>query len=234
MGVFFYKTIGGCTYWFTAALVVAELLIMLMLLSRRKCIWFYVVISCLVFVIGYFIASNNISLINKYPSLPWQYKHGMYAIPYMALGGLYWRYEQCVRKIFNKYTLPVMIVIYVAALIWKPEEFRVLVSILDVNIPGIVLSLLSTVILIEMCKQLPSMNLSDYVGQNTIGFYFMSGALPIVLSMIVNRFMTETNILGLIIVFVGSFVIGLCAVYLMNRFVPWLFDLRVLWKKQEK
>ena len=62
----------------------------------------------------------------------------------------------------------------------------------------------------------------------------MSGALPVVLSLFVHKFLSVQSQIGVLLVFVGSFMIGLCAVYLMNRFVPWLFDLRVLWKKQEK
>ena len=73
-----------------------------------------------------------------------------------------------------------------------------------------------------------------YIGQNTIGLYFMSGALPIVFSILVHKLLSGQSMLGMLIVFFASFIVGLGAVYLMNRFVPFLFDLRVLWKKASK
>lgn len=88
---------------------------------------------------------------------------------------------------------------------------------LDVNIPGIVLSLLSIVILIELCKLLPAYKLLNYIGKNTIGLYFMSGALPIVLSMLMHLVMSSINYGGLALVFLGSLGISILAVYLMNR-----------------
>lgn len=233
MGTFMYKTIGGCTYWFTAALVVAELLIVGMLLTRIRNVWFYFAISCLLFALGQVIVANGWSIFEQYPSLPWQYKHGLYAIIFMAFGGLYWRYESVINRWMNLYSLIGMIGVYVTCLVLWPKQFHVLISTLDLNVPGMAFSLLSTLMLIELCKKIPSSNLLNYIGQNTIGFYFMSGALPIVLSMIVHKFMPEYNAFGLMVVFTGSICIGFAIVYLLNRFTPWVFDLRSLWKKNK-
>ena len=230
LSTFLYKTIGGCTYWFTAALVVAELLLFLLLLTRRKNVWFYFICSIALFGLGQCLVKNGISLFSSYPSLPWQYKHGLLAILFLAFGGLYWRYEIVINKLMNKYVLAVMLVAYVVALLIAPNYFRVLISMLDVNIPGIVLSLLSIVILIELCKLLPASKLLNYIGKNTIGLYFMSGALPIVLSMLMHLVMSSINYGGLALVFLGSLGIGIVAVYLMNRLAPWLFDFRLLQK----
>ena len=232
LSTFLYKTIGGCTYWFTAALVVAELLLFLLLLTRRKNVWFYFICSIVLFGLGQYLVKNGISLFASYPSLPWQYKHGLLAILFLAFGGLYWRYEIAINKLMNKYVLAVMLVAYVVVLFIAPNYFRVLISMLDVNIPGIVLSLLSIVILIELCKLLPVSKLLNYIGKNTIGLYFMSGALPIVLSMVVHKIIPSANYIGLAFVFVGSLAIGLVAVYLMNKFAPWLFDFRKFWKRK--
>ena len=231
LGTLLYKTIGGCTYWFTSALVVAELLILLMLVSRIRSIWFYFIASCVMFALGQIIVSCDFSLLEQYPSFPWQYKHGMYAIIFLALGGVYWKFENLINIVINKYVFIGMIVLYVILLIIYPRHFKVLVSMLDVNIAGIFISILATVSLIELCKRLPNSNVLKYIGQNTIGFYFMSGALPIVLSMVVHKVMPESSALGLAIVFAGSMGISYAAVYLMNRFMPWLFDLRTLKRK---
>lgn len=226
IGTLLYKTIGGCTYWFTSALVVAELLILLMLVSRIKSYWFYFLSCCLVYAFGQSLVICDFSLFEQYPSLPWQYKHGMYAMVFLALGGAYWKLEDHINRFMNKYIVGCMIVIYVILLVVCPNHFKVLVSMLDVNIAGILLSILVTITLIEVCKRIPKSNILNYIGQNTIGFYFMSGALPIVLSMGVHRIMPESNLLGFSIVLLGSLLISYVVVHLMNRFAPWLFDLR--------
>lgn len=232
LSTFFYKTIGGCTYWFTAALVVAELLLFLLLLTRRKNVWFYFICSIVLFGLGQCLVKNGISLFSSYPSLPWHYKHGLLAILFLAFGGLYWRYEIAINKLMNKYVLAVMLVSYVVVLFIAPNYFRVLISMLDVNIPGIVLSLLAIIILIELCKLLPTSKLLNYIGKNTIGLYFMSGALLVVLSMLMHCVMSFTNYGGLALVFLGSLGIGIVAVSLMDRFAPWLFDFRKFWKRK--
>ena len=231
IGTLLYKTIGGCTYWFTSALVVAELLILLMLVSRNRNIWFYFIASCVIYALGQSIVNCGFTLFDHYPSLPWHYQNGMYAIIFLAFGGVYWKYENRINRMMNKYVVTGMIVLYVILLIMFPSYFKVLVSMLDVNIAGIFLSILATVSLIEICKRLPYSNVLNYIGQNTIGFYFMSGALPIVLSMVVQKLLPESNVLGLVIVFTGSISIAYVAVYLMNRFIPWVFDLRTLKRK---
>ena len=231
LGTLLYKTIGGCTYWFTSALVVAELLILFMLVSRIRSIWFYFIASCVMCALGQCIVSCDFSLLEQYPSFPWQYKNGMYAILFLAFGGVYWKFENLINRVINKYVFIGMTVLYVILLIIYPSHFKVLVSMLDVNIAGMFISILATLLLIELCKRLPKSNVLNYIGQNTIGFYFMSGALPIVLSMLVHKIMPGSSAMGLAIVFAGSMGISYVAVYLMNRFMPWLFDLRTLKRK---
>ena len=231
LGTLLYKTIGGCTYWFTSALVVAELLILLMLVSRIRSIWFYFIACCVMYALGQSIVSCDFSLLEQYPSFPWQYKHGMYAIIFLALGGVYWKFENLINIVINKYVFIGMSLLYIILLIIYPSHFKVLVSLLDVNISGLFISILATVSLIELCKRLPKSNVLNYIGQNTIGFYFMSGALPIVLSMVVHKVMPGSSALGLAIVFASSMGISYVAVYIMNRFMPWLLDLRTLKRK---
>lgn len=232
MGEFLYKTIGGGTYWFTAALAVAELLIGLMLLTRRKSVWFYFVMCSIFTLAGWLMCKYNISIFDSRPSLPWQYKNGLLCMVFMAFGGLYWRYEAAINKVMNKFVLTGMIVIYVALLLLWPKSFRVLISMEDLNLAGIGISLLATVILIELCKLIHRSKLLNYIGKNTIGFYFMSGALPIVMSMAVKHFLPESGFAGFAIVFAGSMVIAFFAVRLINRWLPWMLDLRKI-KRQK-
>ena len=150
---------------------------------------------------------------------------------FLALGGVYWKMENHIKPMMSRYVVVGMSLLYIILLIIYPSHFKVLVSMLDVNMAGMFISILATVSLIELCKRLPKSNVLNYIGQNTIGFYFMSGALPIVLSMVVHKVMPGSSALGLAIVFAGSMDIGYVVVYLINRFMPWLLDLRTLKRK---
>ena len=125
-----------------------------------------------------------------------------------------------------------MIVVYVVCLVFQPAYFRVLVSTLDLNAPGILISLLSTMILIELCKKLPTISLLNYIGQNTICFYFMSGALPIIVGMVVSKAI-GVSVFGYIMVFIVSLTFALIGTYIINRWFPWLLDMRVVFKKSK-
>lgn len=86
---FLCKTVGGCTYWFTSALVIAELLVLLLLFTRRKSIWFYLISTSFVFGIGKYMCREGFEFSNQYPSCPWQYKEGLLSIIFLGLGGMY-------------------------------------------------------------------------------------------------------------------------------------------------
>jgi len=221
----FIKTIGGCTYWFTSALVIAELLIAVMLLSRVRNIWFYVLFCSICFISG-------LSLIYLYPSpdvtmsFPWQYRQGLLSIILLVLGGLYWRYEINIVRYLNFRNLLALVFLYIGTLWFWPGSFHVLISMQDINIPGVAISLTGTLILIELCKYLPTLPILSYIGRNTIGIYFMSGALPTVVGMAMNLMMHDKSLVGLIFVFLISITTAVCATYFLNRFLPWVFDLR--------
>lgn len=108
------------------------------------------------------------------------------------------------------------------------NDFKVLIYVRCLNASGILISLLGIIYLIYSCKLISKSALLDYMGQNTLGLYFMSGALPVVLSIIINKVMPVVNLLGLTVVFISSTIIALSAVYLMNKYIPFIFDLRKL------
>lgn len=228
--IFLYKTFGGGTYWFTSALAVAQLLLFLLLLTRRRAMAFYVGAGSLLALLGYFLISGGISIFPEFPAFPWQYQHGLYAILFMVAGGAYWTFEESIDKNADKLAMLCFIAVYVALLGVRPDSFHVLISMLSLDIDGVALSLLSVFILVGLCKMMKRVRIIDYIGQNTIGLYFMSGALPIVFSMLAGRF-GAPSLPGLLLIFLGSLATALAAVCLMNRYIPFVFDLRKLRKK---
>ncbi len=69
----------------------------------------------------------------------------------------------------------------------------------------------------------------DSVGKDTIGLYFMCGAWPIVISMVVRKFM-GVSFAGWNTVLVTSFLLAYISMKLMTRFIPFVFDFRKLKK----
>ena len=108
----FYETLGGCTYWFTSALVVAQLIILLLLLTRKRSIWFYAIHAFLLSAFGWYLASINFHFVDGSGAFPWQYKQGLICMTYLAMGGLYWRYEARIRKILKWWILLPLVMIY--------------------------------------------------------------------------------------------------------------------------
>lgn len=226
---FFYETIGGLTYWFTSALVVAQIIIFLILLTRCRNIWVYCLSSMLIMASGFYMTSHGMNFLGLSRDL-WQFKHGLLAIAFLTAGGLYWRYESVIRRYMNIYILFLMTIIYFVLFTIFDKDFHVLVSLLDVNWIGYFAGCFASIWLIEICKYLPKIRPLTFIGMNSISFYFMSGALPIVLSMIIIKLQGVPTWYGLLIVWLLSLLIAYGATCLFNRFVPWLFDLRNLRK----
>ena len=114
---------------------------------------------------------------------------------------------------------------------WHYDFVGCVISTFRLNCLGIIASVVICFLLPKKMTYIKNIHAITYLGQNTIGFYFMSGALPIVLSMVVHKVMPESSALGLTIVFAASMAISYVAVYLINRFMPWLLDLRTLNRK---
>lgn len=220
-----YKTIGGGTYWFTGALMVAQLLLFILLLTRIKNIWFYVICS-----VGFYILS--LVFLNDFASIPnyWSFKQGFMCMIFITLGGVYWKYEEKIHTVMKKkFVLIPLAALYVGLLVFFPDKFKVLIVVGELNFLGILIGIVGILVLTEICKMLKNLRWLDSVGKDTIGLYFMCGAWPIVMSMVVRKFM-GVSFVGWITVLVTSFLFAYISMKLMTRFIPFVFDLRKLKK----
>lgn len=225
VGYVLFKTIGGGTYWFTSALVVAELVLLLLFCSRKRNIWFYSVI-CLalgvtsLMLIRYNLANNNV----------WMWKHGLIALVFLALGGLYWRYEEQIDKLKKWWFALPLLAMYVSLILFC-DNTNPLISTLQIRPLGFLASAIACLLLVWLCKKLPEIKLLSFIGQNSIGFYFMSGALPISLSMLAHKFVAGSPVWMMLAIWVACLVTAYIAVMIINRWLPWLWDLRKLSKR---
>lgn len=226
MGYALYKTIGGGTYWFTSALVVAELILLLLLYTRKKNIWFYVAVSFAVGIAGLLIVHFDV-LHNSI----WAWRQGLIAMIFLALGGLYWRYEKQIDKLMKWWFALPLLAAYIVMVITLKGLNDPLISTLNIQPLGFVTSTMACLLLVWLCKKLPEVTPLTFIGQNSIGFYFMSGALPITFSMIAHKLVAGSPVWMMLSIWVACIVVAYVAVIIINRWLPWLWDLRKLSKK---
>lgn len=222
-----YKTVGGGTYWFTSALVVAQLLYFLLLLTRKRSLWFYSALGIIIGLMATYLITNDMWIGGRDW---WAYKQGLISMLFLAMGGIYWKYEQQINKVLSWYVMLPLLVVYTYIVGWHYDITGCVISTLRLNALGIVMSMLICLMLPRMLRDLKPVDAITYIGKHSICFYFMSGALPIVMGMIIKRFM-GVNALGYMIDLVACVLMAYLGTYIINRWLPWLLDLRVMRKK---
>ena len=216
---FLMETVGGGTYWFLSALAVAQLLYVILLLTRIRNIWFFMACSVAFAVVG-------MTLIGDEGFKLWCYRQGLVCTLFLASGGIYQRYEKSLEA--PVWLLAVLICVYVAGSIWNPgfiggySVYHCLVSP-----TGYVWSMLGTVCLVEICKRLPQLSILTFTGRNSILFYMMSGALPSVFTIVLQR-IGGVNIFTFLLIFMLSLTLAYDLCRFIVRYLPFLKDLRVL------
>ncbi len=224
---FLLETIGGRTFWFTSALVVAELIILLLFLSRKRTIWFYVICLVVIVSLGFFFASINP---NTFSLDLWAWRRGVLSLTFLGLGGLYWKYEKWIDKyLLNWYSFVCLFLLMEFIMYFVlVDASELLVSMLTLTPLGIIPGVISVLLLVKMCKMLPASKLLTFVGQNSIGFFFLCSGIPMLLGVGFHKIVSSEPVWGLFVVFAVSLAISYIIVYLLNRLVPWVFDLRKL------
>ena len=222
------NTIGGGTYWFTSALLVAEFVILLLLLTRKSSIWFYLCFCLSVAFLGWYLIRVDFHLFG-FGRDPWAYRRGFLATAFLASGGLYWKYESLFER-YKKYLFPLTAIIYILVFTFGVSSFRVLISTMDINLIGGIASAVGCVLLVYVCKRLPINRYLSFVGQYSLCFYFLSGALPMIMSSLFRRFVPGEHIWGLMIVFALCISIAYGITWFMNKYMSFLFDFRKLKK----
>ena len=233
MKEFIYDTIGGTTCWFTSALVVAELLILLLLMTRRKSIWFYVPFCIVLSFFGKWLADNGINLVKGTSSFPWHYKQALISLSYIVAGGLYWRYEKYIQKVLNKWVLLLLTILFAVVIVLYHDKMEFITSLNKINLLGYFVTIWATILLIELCRHIPTIKALSFIGQNTMGYYFLSGGIPNVLAVLIIKFIPGLHWWILLLLWALSLIVSTVLIMMINRWIPWFFDLRLMKAKQE-
>lgn len=215
------QTIGGGSLWFVAALAVAQLLIFVLLFFRK---------FSLVLWGGYGIGCCFIAVLlhrSGYANVPWFYQSGMCAVFFIWLGALVYKFESFL--LFNLKSLWVLLLLCYVLLIYNCHSVINLGKV-NFNFEGLLFSLLSSLILISFCSWLKPNKFVEKVGRSTIGLYFLSGAVPEFVSILVKRFFEFGNIAFLVVVVV-SFALSVILNDFLLKHAKFVFDLRKIKQK---
>ena len=221
VGFALYKTIGGGTYWFTSALAVAELILLALLFTRKRNGWFYAA-----WCFAFSVAGQIIVHLGILKNGIWAWRQGLISLSFIAMGGLYWKYEKQIDKLMKWWFVLPLSLVYVAMVVLLKGYNNPLISTLNIQPLGFVTSAVACLLLVWLCKALPEIRPLTFIGQNTIGFYFMSGALPITFSLIAHRLLPENKVVVLLSMWLACLISAYIAVLVINRWLPWLWDLR--------
>lgn len=229
---FLIATVGGCSYWFTSALVLAELIFVILMLTRNKSVFFFVFAGIIAALVGHMAFKSDITIMGN-PNFPWFWKAATSAVFYMSLGGLYGAYESVIDKILkiDRWTFIVLLsLLYSCYCVFDFRAYNGGNYSCAITIHSAVLSIVGIMILVALCKKIPSMKFMRYWGRNTIGLYFLCGAIPNTLSIILRKIM-PAEMPMLFVCWLFSLVVASIVVYILNCYMPFLFDLRKLKRK---
>lgn len=220
-----YKTIGGGTYWFTSALAIAELVLLVAFCSRVATLWFYVILSFVFALIARMCFEINIG------HEIWAWNRGLMSLAILSLGGLYWKYEKHIDRLLRWWIIVPLIVLYYIIVNGFLGNSDPIISIRTIQPLGCVSSAISCLLIVKLCKWLPDIKFLSFVGKNSLGYYFMSGALPIVCGIVLRKVLDINVIWIILICFLISLIFAGLIILLINKYMPWLWDMRKIKRK---
>ncbi len=233
IGKYAKDVLGGISYWFTATLAVAQLILLsAVFILKTQRVWIYVAISAVCLGVGLYLRIIHPSSCPE-DYFPWYYQQGLESTFLMSCGGVYRCYEDTINRVM-KYGLAVAFLIYAAIFVWSGNaDHKVLLLGLEIgrnfDVLGFVWILCSFALLIALCKSLKPMGWLAYIGRNSLTFYFFSGVYPAMVSAIVHRLpIPDLGYAVVIFVMFISLLMGYVTVFIINRHFSFLLDLRRL------
>ena len=219
------ETIVDGTYWFTCALAISEVLFLCALLFRIKKIWFYLCFSVILALVAQILVWHKIYFFND-DSMPWYYKSGFTACVFLVIGGIYNKYETLIDNYFKPIICLILIVPCTYILLFHFSSIQCVISRGALDIPGFFVDIVLIYVFIRISKVLRGGKLFNYIGRHSIGFYFFCGAIPNAVWVVMNRAGFNPSLTTTLVCTVLSILLSYPIVFLLNRYVPFVYDLR--------
>ena len=214
----------GHVSWLVAALIVAELIFAFIVwISRGKMLLSYLLVSCLLLFLsllsGGYLGNINIETIDI-----WSWQEAFILLFFMFLGFFYRHNEQRF-KLFNSTLSLFFLIILIIVLKYYEQSSGLLMSVNPVAISSYFVfvadGVISVLMLINVCKRLPSMSVLTFIGRNSLIAYLLCGAITFLISFVFKRIGLPYNGSYFSILLVYIFVIDFTTIstYILIRFV---------------
>lgn len=161
----------------------------------------------------------------------WAYRRGLISLIFIAFGGIYWKYEK-IDKMMRWWVVVSLLMIYVVLVLEFKEYSDPLICTLTIQPMGIVTSVIACLLIVWLSKNIKEIKFLTFIGINSLGFYFLSGALPNIFSILFRMFPILSMPNTLLLVFIISVLSAYPIVLVLSNYFPWLFDLRLIKKKR--
>jgi hypothetical protein len=161
----------------------------------------------------------------------WAWNRGLMSLAFLSLGGLYWKYEKYIDSLLKWWIIVPLIVLLIIIVNGFLGNSDPIISIRTIQPLGFVSGTISCLLIVWLCKRLPDIKLLSFVGKNSLGYYFMSGALPIVCGIAFRKVLDIKVNWIILICFLISLMFAGVIVLFINRYMPWLWDMRKIKRK---
>lgn len=222
--------LGGCSFWFTSALAIAQLTILTLFLTKIKNIFFYFIATAIIFsTIQYLCDFSSQSALFYFP---WFWRTGLIYTFILTLGGIYYTFEKEINLFLHKGGIIAIAIISIYAYFYLYSNDNI--SFLGLSgrctMLGFIGAISTTLLLIFMIRRCSSHTITNFIGRNSIVFYFLSGAVPNIVAIVLKKiFDGNILLLGTLIV---SFATSYLAANIINKYFPYLMDIRLLKAKK--
>lgn len=227
-------TIISPSMWFTSALTVSELILYFIFkYYRSQNFLVYSFISVFLAIIATQLTLSDFTIAND-SHIPWRYKSGMIATLFFVSGGIFEKYEHLIskrHKLVKWLFLISLFLFYTISLSYYKGYIYTNVGTGKISIWGYFVVISAVLFIIYICQYFKSNRFIDYFGRHTLALYFLSGALPELVGILMMKIRHQLDWGQVISVTILSMLIACALTYLINRYAPYLLDLRLLKKK---
>lgn len=222
---FFVDILGGCSFWFTSALAIAQIAILTLFLQKKKTILFYLIITFIIFITIQ--TTNDFTPKPARYYFPWYYRTGLIYMFIITMGGVYQAYEKKIEHFINKggIFLAIIVIILTYTYLYCNKDIAFIGlsgRCTTLGFWGIICSILLLIRLVKHCNI--HNRITNDIGQNSIIFYFLSGAVPNTIAVLLKKIANSYTLL--IFTFITSVIISYLIVLFINKYLPFLIDIR--------
>ena len=223
---FLINTIGGTTFWFTSALCVSQTILTTLFLCNKRNIWSYFILSTILLIIINIYGDIRSKPAEEY--FPWYWQTGLIYIFVMCFGGIYYKYEESIYKLLSKPFMVLLIAVAYVVTIYCSQIYPAYYFGLSGrnNMLGIIGMIISILLLISITTRIKENHLLHFIGKNSIVFYFFSGAVPTVVSVITNSLIEEKSYIIYTCITIVSLAVSCGITYIITHYMPFILDLR--------